>query len=60
MGRRIQVNGAMKGKPYAVFDMQGVVVRSGRVGAASFEIPVSKPGVYMVRVGSLARKVVVE
>ena len=60
MGRRIQVNSTMKGKPYAVFDMLGIVVRSGRVDAASLEIPVSKSGVYMVRVGSLTRKVIVE
>ena len=57
MDRRIQVNSTMMGKPYAVFDMQGVVVQSGRVDAASFEIPVSKSGVYMVRVGSLAQRV---
>ena len=57
MDRRIQVNSTMVGKPYAVFDMQGVVVQSGRVDAASFEIPVSKSGVYMVRVGSLAQRV---
>lgn len=57
LDRRIQVNSTMMGKPYAVFDMQGVVVQSGRVDAASFEIPVSKSGVYMVRVGSLAQRV---
>ena len=57
LDRRIQVNSTMVGKPYAVFDMQGVVVQSGRVDAASFEIPVSKSGVYMVRVGSLAQRV---
>lgn len=55
--RNIQVNSTMVGKPYAVFDMQGVVVRMGRVESASFEIPVSKSGVYMVRVGSLAQRV---
>ena len=57
LDRRIQVNSTMMGKPYAVFDMQGVLVQSGRVDAASFEIPVSKSGVYMVRVGSLAQRV---
>ena len=55
--RNIQVNSTMVGKPYAVVDMQGVVVRMGRVESASFEIPVSKSGVYMVRVGSLAQRV---
>ena len=57
LDRRIQVYSTMVGKPYVVFDMQGVVVRSGRVDAASFEIPVSKSGVYMVRVGALAQRV---
>lgn len=57
MDRHIQVNSTMIGKPYAVFDMQGVVVRKGQVNAASFEIPVSKSGVYMVRVGSLTQRV---
>jgi uncharacterized repeat protein (TIGR02543 family) len=57
MDRNIQVNSTMIGKPYAVFDMQGVVVRKGRVESASFEIPVSKSGVYMVRVGSLTQHV---
>ena len=57
MDRNIQVNSTMVGKPYAVFDMQGVVVRKGRVESASFEIPVSKSGVYMVRVGTLTQSV---
>ena len=57
MDRRIQVNSSMIGKRYAVYDMQGVVVQLGRVDAASFEIPVSKAGVYMVRVGSQTQRV---
>ncbi|MBO7413134.1 MAG: CotH kinase family protein [Fibrobacter sp.] len=59
MDRNIQVNSTLVGKAYAVFDMQGVVVRKGRVESASFEIPVSKAGVYMVRVGSLSQRVTV-
>ena len=57
MDRRIQVNSSMIGKRYAVYDMQGVVVQLGRVDAASFEIPVSKAGVYMVRVGAQTQRV---
>ena len=57
MDRSIQVNTSMIGKRYAVYDMQGVVIHAGQVNAASFEIPVSKAGVYMVRVGSMTQRV---
>ncbi len=59
MDRNIQVNSTLTGKVYTVFDMQGNVVRKGRVESASFEIPVSKAGVYMVRVGTLSQRVTV-
>jgi hypothetical protein len=59
MDRNIQVNSTMMGKAYTVFDLQGNVVRNGRVESASFEIPVSKAGVYMVRVGTLSQRVTV-
>ena len=57
MNRRIQVNNSMVGERYAVYDMQGNVVMAGMVEAPSFEIPVAKSGVYMVRVGSLAQRI---
>ena len=56
-GRRVQVNGALAGTRYAVFDMQGVVVQTGSVESASFGIPVAKSGVYMVRVGARTQRI---
>ena len=58
--RRIQVSTTMAGKPYSVFDMQGTIVRTGRVEASSFEISVSRAGVYMVRIGSLTQRISVK
>lgn len=57
VGRRIQVSGSTVGNRFEVRDMQGKVVRSGFVSAANFEIPVANAGVYLVRVGSVVRKV---
>lgn len=57
VGRRIQVSGSTVGNRFEVRDMQGKVVRSGFVSSANFEIPVANAGVYLVRVGSVARKV---
>ena len=56
-GRQVQVNGALPGTRYAVFDMQGVVVRAGSAESASFGIPVTKSGVYVVRVGARTQRI---
>ena len=50
MGRNIQVAGARVGLGYAVFDMQGHVIRQGRVETANFDIPVNNAGAYLVRI----------
>ena len=57
MNNRIQVSGSKVGDRYAVYDMQGNVLRMGAVEASNFEIPVSNSGVYMVRVGSSAKRI---
>ena len=57
MGRDIQVAGARMGSAYAVFDMQGHVMVKGRVGAANFDVPVSRAGSYLVRIGNQVQKV---
>ena len=57
MNHRIQVSGSKVGDRYAVYDMQGNVLRMGAVEASNFEIPVSNSGVYMVRVGSSAKRI---
>ena len=48
--RSIQVSGAREGAVYALFDMQGRVLRSGRVGEANFSVPVPTAGMYLVRI----------
>ncbi|ACX74095.1 conserved hypothetical protein [Fibrobacter succinogenes subsp. succinogenes S85] len=60
MNRRIQVNGSTVGKRFAVLDLQGRVIRKGSVESSNFEIPVPSAGVYMVRVGSSAQKILVK
>jgi len=57
MNHRIQVSCSKVGDRYAVYDMQGNVLRMGAVEASNFEIPVSNSGVYMVRVGSSAKRI---
>jgi hypothetical protein len=57
VGRTLQIAGAREGSAYAVLDMQGRVLRSGRVGESSFSIPVSQAGSYLVRVGLETRRV---
>jgi hypothetical protein len=56
-GRDIQVAGARMGSAYAVFDMQGHVMVKGRVEAANFDVPVSRAGSYLVRIGNQVQKV---
>lgn len=56
-GRDIQVAGARVGNAYAVLDMQGRVLTSGRVSASSFNITLGRVGSYLVRVGTQAKTV---
>jgi hypothetical protein len=55
--RRVLVSGSKVGERYTVYDMQGNVVRMGSVESASFEIPVSNAGIYMVRVGASVERI---
>ena len=45
------------GKPYALFDMQGRMLRKGYVLSPDFAIPVDNPGSYLVRIGNQMRSV---
>ena len=56
IGRNVQISGATVGDRFAIFDMQGGVVRNGFVMSANFEISNLKSGVYMARIGSLVRR----
>jgi hypothetical protein len=56
----IQISAAPKNSTYAVLDMQGRVLLSGRVESANFNIAVPNAGSYLVRVGNATRKVQVK
>ncbi len=56
-GRNVQIAGARIGSAYAILDMQGRVLATGRTASASMEIAVPRAGSYMVRVGSQTKRV---
>ena len=63
-GRNILITGALDVAPdsraagaYALFDMQGRVLRRGTVDGANFSIPVAHAGTYLVRIGASVRRV---
>lgn len=60
VSRSIQISAAPKNSTYAVLDMQGRVLLSGRVESANFNIAVPNAGSYLVRVGNATRKVQVK
>ena len=52
-GKSIHLEGAVPGQSFAVLDMLGRVLHSGRIPAASgVSVSVTRAGVYLVRVGS--------
>ena len=57
VGRDIQIVHARVGSAYAVFDMQGRVLRVDLVSSENFNLTVPSAGTYLVRVGSQSRKV---
>ena len=60
VSRSIQISAAPKNSTYAVLDMQGRVLLSGRVESVNFNIAVPNTGSYLVRVGNATRKVQVK
>ncbi|MCQ2060108.1 MAG: hypothetical protein MJY47_00790 [Fibrobacter sp.] len=59
-GRLLQIQSATVGAAYAVMDMQGRVVKSGSIGAASMVLPMPASGNYLVRVGSQIQRISVK
>ena len=51
LGRDVQIAGARVGSSYAVLDMQGRVLRRGRVDSANFSLPMTRSGTFLVQVG---------
>ena len=56
----VQISGAKVGASYVLLDMQGRVLRKGRVEMANFNIAVANAGHYFVKVGNQIRNVVVK
>ena len=59
VGRDIQVMEARVGSPYALFDLQGGLIRSGVVSNADFAIAAPHSGSYLVRIGNWTKRVTV-
>ena len=55
--RSLLVTGARVGSAYAVLDMQGRVMMSGRVDVANFGLAIDRAGTYLVRIGSQTQRV---
>ena len=51
VGRNLQLSGVELGRPYTLFDMQGRIILSGRVGSPGFTISVPRAGNYLLQVG---------
>ena len=59
-GMQVRVLGARLGSSYAVFDVQGKAVVSGKVNAADQDIAVPHKGIYLVRVDGKIHTVTVK
>ena len=55
--RSIQISAVPMNSVYAIFDMQGRVLKNGRVSAANFNIALPRAGNYLVKIGNQTRKV---
>jgi hypothetical protein len=55
--RNLQISGANIGEPYAIFDLQGRVLKKGRVESVNFNIPVALAGNYVVKIGHITQHV---
>ena len=55
--RSIQISSAPVGSSYAIFDMQGRVLKQGRVDSSNFNIAMPIAGNYLVKVGDRTRRV---
>ena len=53
----VQILGAKVGTSYALLDMQGRVLKNGRVESANFDIAVANAGRYFVKIGDQIRNV---
>ena len=57
VSRNIQISAAPLGVVYAIFDMQGRVLKKGRVESPNFNIMILHAGTYFVRIGSYVQRI---
>lgn len=57
VGRNIQISLAKVGSEYALMDMQGRVMKRGRVNSANFNIMIPSAGTFVIRVENQVRRV---
>ena len=57
VSRNIQVSAAPVGSAYAILDMQGRVLKKGRVESPNFSIMMPQAGTYFVRIGSYVQRI---
>ena len=55
--RNLLISGAMVGESYAIFDLQGRILKKGRVESVNFNIPVTLAGNYVVKIGHITQLV---
>lgn len=60
IGRDLQIAGARVGAAYAILDMQGRVINSGRVESANFNMTMARAGTFMLRIGHETKAVSVK
>jgi hypothetical protein len=57
VNRNIQISTDSVGSFYAIFDMQGRVLKKGRVERSNFSIVVPRKGSYFVKVGKQIERI---
>lgn len=55
--RSIHISAAPLGSAYAIFDMQGRILKKGRVESVNFNIPVTLAGNYVIKIGHITQHV---
>ena len=57
VSRNIQISAAPVGSAYAILDLQGRVLKKGRVESANFNIAMPQAGNYMIRIGDHTQRI---
>lgn len=57
MARNVHIDGAEVGKTYALLDMQGRVLLSGRFASPHVDFRVPRPGIYLVKTGGSLKRI---